>query len=156
MLYHKSMEILAKNKKLKFNYEILETFEAGIELFGFEVKSIRKKGSVNLAGTYILIQKNEVFWVGARIKPYQPNNIYIDYNETRNKKLLLKRKEINYLIGKSKEKGLTLMPVMLYTKRGFIKMELALVRGKKTHDKRESIKKREINRRLKRELKSRG
>jgi len=121
MLYHKSMEILAKNKKLKFNYEILETFEAGIELFGFEVKSIRKKGSVNLAGTYILIQKNEVFWVGARIKPYQPNNIYIDYNETRNKKLLLKRKEINYLIGKSKEKGLTLMPVMLYTKRGFIK-----------------------------------
>jgi len=150
------MEILAKNKKLKFNYEILETFEAGIELFGFEVKSIRKKGSVNLAGTYILIQKNEVFWVGARIKPYQPNNIYIDYNETRNKKLLLKRKEINYLIGKSKEKGLTLMPVMLYTKRGFIKMELALVRGKKTHDKRESIKKREINRRLKRELKSRG
>ncbi|NMB47687.1 SsrA-binding protein SmpB, partial [Patescibacteria group bacterium] len=137
-------------------YEILETFEAGIELFGFEVKSIRKKGSVNLAGTYILIQKNEVFWVGARIKPYQPNNIYIDYNETRNKKLLLKRKEINYLIGKSKEKGLTLMPVMLYTKRGFIKMELALVRGKKTHDKRESIKKREINRRLKRELKSRG
>ncbi len=156
MLYHKSMEILAKNKKLKFNYEILETFEAGIELFGFEVKSIRKKGSVNLAGTYILIQKNEVFWVGARIKPYQPNNIYIDYNETRNKKLLLKRKEINYLIGKSREKGLTLMPVMLYTKRGFIKMELALVRGKKTHDKRESIKKREINRRLKRELKSRG
>jgi len=156
MLYHKSMEILAKNKKLKFNYEILETFEAGIELFGFEVKSIRKKGSVNLAGTYILIQKNEVFWVGARIKPYQPNNIYIDYNETRNKRLLLKRKEINYLIGKSKEKGLTLMPVMLYTKRGFIKMELALVRGKKTHDKRESIKKREINRRLKRELKSRG
>jgi SsrA-binding protein len=156
MLYHKSMEILAKNKKLKFNYEILETFEAGIELFGFEVKSIRKKGSVNLAGTYILIQKNEVFWVGARIKPYQQNNIYIDYNETRNKKLLLKRKEINYLIGKSKEKGLTLMPVMLYTKRGFIKMELALVRGKKTHDKRESIKKREINRRLKRELKSRG
>ncbi|MDD2547889.1 MAG: SsrA-binding protein SmpB [Candidatus Pacebacteria bacterium] len=150
------MEILAKNKKLKFNYEILETFEAGIELFGFEVKSIRKKGSVNLAGTYILIQKNEVFWVGARIKPYQQNNIYIDYNETRNKKLLLKRKEINYLIGKSKEKGLTLMPVMLYTKRGFIKMELALVRGKKTHDKRESIKKREINRRLKRELKSRG
>lgn len=154
------MTVLAKNRKLKFEYEILETFEAGIELLGFEVKSLKKRG-VNLAATYILIQRNyqnklEAFWINAKVMPYQPNNIYIEYNPQRNKRLLLKKKEINYLLGKTQEKGLTLMPVMLYTKRGFIKMELALVRGKKTHDKRESIKKREVNRRIKSELKSRG
>ena len=147
------MKVLAENRKLKFEYEILETFEAGIELLGFEVKSL-KKGGVNLAATYISIQRNDkgktqAFWIGAKIQPYQPNNIYVEYDPKRNRKLLLNRKEINYLIGKTEEKGLTLMPVMLYTKRGFIKMELALVRGKKSHDKRESIKKRRINSELK-------
>ncbi|MGI6340750.1 MAG: SsrA-binding protein SmpB [Minisyncoccales bacterium] len=155
------MKVLAENRKLKFEYEILETFEAGIELLGFEVKSLKIKGGVNLAATYILIQKNskgkaEAFWVGAKIMPYQPNNIYIEYNPGRNRKLLLKKKEINYLLGRTEEKGLTLMPVMLYTKRGFIKMELALVRGKKSRDKRASIKKREIDRKIKSELKLRG
>lgn len=155
------MKVLADNRKLKFDYEILETFEAGIELKGFEVKSLRKKG-VNLNATYILISKNEktgkieTFWVGAKIMPYQPNNIYIKYNPQRDRRLLLKKKEINYLSGKSQEKGLTLMPVMLYTKRSFIKMELALVRGKKKHDKRASIKKREVDRKIKSELKLRG
>jgi SsrA-binding protein len=154
------MKVLAENRKLKFEYEILETFEAGIELLGFEVKSLKIRGA-NLAATYILIQKNskgkaQAFWIGAKIMPYQPNNIYIDYNPQRDRRLLLKKKEINYLLGKTDEKGLTLMPVMLYTKRGFIKMELALVRGKKSYDKRESIKKREINRRINSELKLRG
>ena len=93
------MKVLAENRKLKFEYEILETFEAGIELLGFEVKSLKIKGGVNLAATYILIQKNskvkaEAFWVGAKIMPYQPNNIYIEYNPGRNRKLLLKRKKL--------------------------------------------------------------
>ncbi|MDD4358802.1 MAG: SsrA-binding protein SmpB [Candidatus Pacebacteria bacterium] len=150
------MAVLAENRKLKFEYEILETFEAGIELLGFEVKSLRQKG-VNLAATYVLItEKAEAFWIGAKILPYQPNNIYVEYNPQRDRKLLLKKKEINYLLGKTQEKSLTLMPFMLYTKRGFIKMELALVRGKKKHDKRESIKKREVDRKIKSEMKSRG
>lgn len=154
------MKVLAENRKLKFEYEILETFEAGIELLGFEVKSLKIRG-VNLAATYISIQKNnkgktQAFWIGAKILPYQPNNIYVEYNSQRDRRLLLNKKEINYLIGKTEEKGLTLMPVMLYTKRGFIKMELALVRGKKSYDKRESIKKREVSRRINSELKLRG
>ncbi|MDD4662165.1 MAG: SsrA-binding protein SmpB [Candidatus Pacebacteria bacterium] len=155
------MPVLAENRKLKFEYEILETFEAGIELMGFEVKSLKKKGGVNLAATYVIIQKNkkgqnEAFWIGAKIIPYQPSNLYIEYNPQRDRKLLLKKKEIEYLAHKAEEKGLTLMPVILYTKRSFIKMELALVRGKKSHDKRESIKKREIDRRINSELKLRG
>jgi len=155
------MKVLAENRKLKFEYEILETFEAGIELLGFEVKSLRQRGA-NLAATYVTIQINEktenpeAFWIGAKILPYQPNNIYIEYNQERNRKLLLKKKEIDYLMSKTQEKGLTLMPFMLYTKRGFVKMELALVRGKKKHDKRESIKKREVDIRIKSELKLRG
>ena len=142
------MQVLAKNRKLGFNYEILETFEAGIELLGTEVKTLKSQG-VNLLGTYIAIQDNQAFWINAKIKPYQSKNLYTDYDESRKRRLLLKKGEINYLIGKTKEKGLTLMPVMLYTKRGFIKLELALVRGKKSYDKRKSNKKREINRRIK-------
>jgi len=157
IIYYKNMGVLAENRKLKFEYEILETFEAGIELLGFEVKSLKKKGGVNLAGTYIIINKNlEAFWVGAKILPFQPSNIYIEYNPQRDRKLLLKKKEIEYLAHKAEEKGLTLMPVILYTKRSFIKMELALVRGKKSYDKRESIKKRDIERKINSELKIRG
>lgn len=154
------MTVLAKNKKVFFNYEILEKFEAGIILKGFEVKSLRERG-VSLDGTYITISKDEkerpqVCWTGGNINPYQPKNIYIEYNPKKDRRLLLKKKEIDYLIEKSNEKGLTLVPVSVYTKKSFIKMELALVRGKKMHDKRESIKNREIDRKIKSELKSRG
>lgn len=154
------MTVLAKNKKVFFNYEILEKFEAGIELKGFEVKSLREKG-VSLDGTYVTISKDEkeraqIYWTGANINPYQPKNIYVEYNPKRDRKLLLKQKEIDYLIGKSSEKGLTLVPISVYTKKSFIKMELALVRGKKTHDKRETIKNREVDRKIRSELKSRG
>lgn len=146
------MKILAENKKAYFNYQVLEKFEAGISLIGQEVKSIKTRG-INLAGTYVIIKDEEVFWVGANIPPYQPRNIGANYNPQRERKLLLKKSEIKYLIGKSKQKGLTLIPLRLYTKNGKIKLEFALAKGKKKFDKRELIKKREIEREIQRALK---
>jgi len=149
------MKIFAENKKAYFNYEILERFEAGISLIGQEVKSIKTRG-VNLAGSYVVLKDEEVFWVGVKIFPYQPKNAPLDYNPERSRKLLLKKSEIKYLIGKSKQKGLTLIPLKLYTKNSKIKLEFGISKGKKKVDKRESIKKREVEREIKRELKLRG
>lgn len=146
------MAVIAENKKAYFNYEIIEKFEAGIVLLGQEVKSLKTRG-VNLAGSYIILKGNEAFWVGTKIAPYQPNNTPSDYNPERARKLLLKKKEINYLIGKSRQKGLTLMPLKLYTKNGRIKLEFGIVKGKKKFDKREKIKKRDTERELQRTLK---
>lgn len=146
------MKILSENKKAYFNFEILEKFEAGISLIGQEVKSIKERG-VNLAGNYIIEKGGEFFWVGANIPPYQPKNAPPDYNPERWRKLLLKKSEINYLIGKSKQKGLTLVPLKIYTRDGKIKIEFALAKGKKKVDKREVIKKREVEREIKRALK---
>ena len=149
------MKILAENKKAYFNYRILEKFEVGVSLIGQEVKSIKTRG-VNLAGSYVVIKNSEAFWIGARISPYQPKNIPPDYNPERSRKLLLKKSEIKYLIGKTKQKGLTLIPLRVYTKRGKIKLEFGIAKGLKKVDKRELIKKREVERELKRELKLRG
>ena len=149
------MRVLAENKKAYFTYQILEKFEAGISLIGQEVKSIKTRG-VNLAGSYVVIKNSEAFWIGARISPYQPKNIPPDYNPERSRKLLLKKSEIKYLIGKTKQKGLTLIPLRVYTKRGKIKLEFGIAKGLKKVDKRELIKKREVERELKRELKLRG
>jgi len=149
------MRVLAENKKAYFNYQILEKFEAGISLIGQEVKSLKTRG-VNLAGNYVVIKDSEAFWVGAKISPYQPKNVSPDYNPERSRKLLLKKSEIKYLLGKAKQKGLTLVPLKLYTKDGKIKLEFGVVKGKRKVDKRELIKKREIERELKRELKLRG
>ena len=149
------MKILAKNKKAFFKYEILEKFEAGVVLIGQEVKSLKTRG-VNLAGNYIVSKDSEFFWIGANIPPYQPKNAPSDYNPERSRKLLLKKTEIKYLIGKSKQKGLTLVPLRLYTKRGKIKIEFGITRGKKKVDKRELIKKRETVREIRRLQKSRG
>jgi len=149
------MKILSENKKAYFNYEILEKFEAGISLIGQEVKSLKTRG-VNLAGNYVVIKNNEAFWIGAKISPYQPKNAPSDYNPERSRKLLLKKSEIKYLIGKTKEKSLTLIPLMVYTEKGKIKLEFGLVKGKKKFDKRELIKKRETEREIQRELKIRG
>ena len=150
------MKVLAENKKAYFNYEILEKFEAGISLIGQEVKSI-KLGHINLAGSYVVIDKNsEVFWIGAKVPPYQPNNAPADYNPERSRKLLLKKKEINYLIGKSRQRGLTLIPLKVYTKNAKIKLEFGIGKGKKEIDKREIIKKRETDKDIERELKARG
>ncbi|MCK4520688.1 SsrA-binding protein SmpB [Candidatus Parcubacteria bacterium] len=137
------MSILAQNKKAYFDYEILETYEAGIVLIGQEVKAI-KTGHVSLKGSYVVIKNQEMFLIGANIPPYQPKNAPSNYSPERSRKLLLKKSEIKSLIGKSKQKGLTLMPLKMYTKRGKIKLLFGLAKGKKEYDKREKIKKREF------------
>ena len=109
-----------------------------------------------MAGSYVVLKNSEVFLVGANVPPYQPKNIPPDYNPERARKLLLKKSEIKYLIGKVKQKGLTLVPLRVYTKRGKIKLEFGIAKGLKKVDKRELIKKREVERELKRELKLRG
>jgi len=149
------MKVLAENKKAFFNYEILEKFEAGVILIGQEVKSI-KLGRINLRGSYVVFKDNEPYLIGAHIPPYQPKNALPDYNPERSRKLLLTKSEIKHLIGKSKEKSLTLVPLKVYTKKGKIKVEFAIVRGKRKVDKKELIKKREVEREIRRELKSRG
>jgi SsrA-binding protein len=142
------MKVLAENKKVYFNYEILEKLEAGISLIGQEVKSI-KKGQINLKGAHVVIdQKPEAYLINAYIPPYQPKNAK-NYNPTRARKLLLKKKEIKYLLGKSKEKGLTLLPLRVYTKDSLIKIEIGIGRIKRKVDKRETIKKKEFRREAK-------
>jgi len=143
------MKIIAKNKTARRNYEILEKFEAGIELLGQEVKSI-KKGRINLRGSYVILRAEEVFLINANIAPYQVKNTPLSYNPSRPRKLLLHKKEIRYLIGKTREKGLTLTPLLVYTKHGKVKLSFALAKGRKKFDKRELIKKREIKRTIER------
>ncbi len=145
------MKIITENKKAKFNYEILEKFEAGISLIGQEVKSIRL-GRINLAGSYVVLRGKEIYLVGANVPPYQPKNAPKDYDSKRPRKLLLTKKEIKYLIGKSKQKGLTMIPLMIYTKKHKIKLEFGLAKGKRKIDKRKAIKKREVQRQIKRIL----
>lgn len=131
------------NPAVSYHYQILEKFEAGIELKGFEVKSIKNnKGS--LKGSYLTIKNGEVYLINFKLPPYQPKNTPKDYQEDRPRKILLKRKEINYLIGKVKEKGLTLIPLQIYSKNNLIKIEIALVKGLKKYEKREKIKEREF------------
>ena len=145
------MKIVAKNKKAYFNYEILEKFEAGISLIGQEVKSI-KMGKMSLIGAYVVLRNKEVFLIGAKVPAYQPKNAPKDYNPQRTRKLLLRRSEIKYLIGKSRQKGLTMIPLMIYTRKGKIKIEFALAKGKTKIDKRETIKKREGEREIRRAM----
>lgn len=147
------MKILAENRKSYFNYKILEKFNAGISLLGQEVKSIKTKG-VNLTGSYITVRDKELFWVGSKISAYQPKNAPSNYNPERSRKILLKKSEISYLIGKSKQKGLTFIPLKVYTKNGKIKIEFAVAKGKKKFDKREKIKKRQTEREIERTLKT--
>ena len=135
---------LVENRQARFNYEILEKFEAGISLAGTEVKSIRE-GKANIKEAYADIRNGEVFLVGAHISPYSHGNI-TNHNPLRERKLLLKSSEIKRLQGKVMEKGLTLVPVRLYLKGRLIKLELGVGRGKKLVDKRETIKKREQER----------
>ena len=149
------MHIIAENRKAYFNYEILDRFEAGISLVGQEVKSLKTRG-VNLAGSYVMVRNEELFWVGAKIPAYQPKNAPSDYDVERSRKLLLRKNEIKKLLGKAKEKGLTLIPLRVYSKNAKIKLEFGLAKGKKEIDKRELIKKREIQKDIERELKSRG
>ncbi|MCT4602203.1 MAG: SsrA-binding protein [Marinifilum sp.] len=142
-----------KNKRASFEYEFIEKFVAGIQLFGTEIKSIRA-GKANLADSYCYFSRNELYVVGMHISEYKFGSYY-NHEEKRERKLLLNRKELNKLDRKTKESGLTIVPLRLFINdRGFAKMEIALCRGKKHYDKRESLKqkdhKREIDRMMKR------
>jgi SsrA-binding protein len=141
------MKIYSENRKAGFDYEVMERFEAGMVLFGQEVKSI-KTGHINLSGSFVSVKGEEPFLVGVKVPPYQPNNAGADYNENRDKKLLLNKKEIDYLIGKTKVKGLSLIPLKIYEKSGRIKLEFGLGKGKKKYDKKEKIKKRDVEREI--------
>jgi SsrA-binding protein len=148
------MAELAANRRAYHDYSILEKFEAGVELYGHEVKAI-KSGRVNIAGTHVAIRKGEAWLVGADIPPYQPKNILPGYEPQRDRKLLLNRKELDFLSGRTREKGLTVVPLKLYTtagNRATIKLEIGLVRSKKEFDKRELLKKREVERNIRREI----
>lgn len=146
------MRVISKNKKAFFNYELIETFEAGLSLLGSEVKSIRE-GMVSLKESYAEIKEGEVFLINCFVSPYDPANIF-NHDPLREKKLLLHRKEIKRLIGKIKEKGLTLVPVkVLLNDKGRIKVEIALAKGKRVYQKRETIRQRDQDREMKAELK---
>lgn len=146
------MTTYIQNRKAKHDYEILETFEAGLVLHGFEAKSIRN-GKASLNGTYVIIRGNEAFLVNANINAYQPANTPKDYDPERARKLLLNKKELASLERSLQTAGLTIVPLSLYNSGRNIKLKIALVRGKKKADKRESIKKRDVKRDIERTLK---
>ena len=135
----------ANNPKAHFDYEILETIEAGIVLDGHEVKSI-KTGKVSIKSSYVKILNGEAFLMGASISPSQPANTPKDYDPQRSRKLLLSKKEISNLIDTSQSDRTTLVPLKLYGKKGYIKLLVGIARGKKKYDKRETIKKKDVAR----------
>ncbi|MEW6171400.1 MAG: SsrA-binding protein SmpB [Candidatus Omnitrophota bacterium] len=147
------MADFAFNRRAYFDYEILEKFEAGIMLLGFEVKAV-KSGRINLLGSYVVFKNCEPYLLNADISPYQPLNTPKDYDSKRSRKLLLKKSEIKYLFGKKESAGLTLIPLRIYNKRNKIKVEIALARGKKQYEKREKIIKRETKRKIERAIKN--
>lgn len=139
------------NRKARHDYEIIETYEAGIELKGSEVKSIRN-GSANLKDSFAEIDHGEVYVNNFHISPYKFASTFANHDPYRKKKLLLHKSQIRKLIGKTQEKGLTLIPLKVYSKNGRIKMEIALAKGKKLYDKRRDIKKRDLQREQERAL----
>jgi SsrA-binding protein len=147
------MKIFAKNKRVYFDYEILENYDAGIELFGFEVKAI-KSGKISLKGSFVIIKDEEAFLINAQIAPYQPKNTPQNYDPKRKRKLLLKKSEIRSLLGKTKQQGLTLVPLFVYNKGCKIKLKIGLAKSKKKYQKKQKIKEREIQREAEREIKS--
>lgn len=137
-------KIIAQNRKARFEYELERTLEAGVELEGGEVKSI-KAGEISLNEAFVTIKDGEVWLTNAYVKPYQPAQGF-EQDPTRSRKLLLKKDEISKLIGESQAHRRTMVPTKVYLKRGRVKVEVAVARGKKQHDKRASVKKREQER----------
>ena len=144
---------IAENRKAFHDYHILETYEAGVALLGTEVKSIRE-GNVNLRDSFARVESGEVWIYNVHINPYSHRG-YSDHEPTRKRKLLLRRAEIRKLIGKTVEKGMTLVPVRLYFKSGRVKVAVGLAKGKKEYDKRETIKRREADRETRAAIKAR-
>ncbi len=144
--------IFADNRQARFNYEILEVYETGIELTGTEVKSIRA-GLANLRDAYGIVRKGEILILNMYISPHKTTSATFNHEPTRTRKLLMHKQEIRKLIGQVEQKGLTLVPLKLHHKNGWIKVDLALVKTKKLHDKREDMKKREDKRDIARAMK---
>ena len=145
------MPVLARNKKAYFDYEVLEKYEAGLKLLGHEVKSI-KNSRISLKGSFVTLKQSEgkrlpeLYLINAHVPLYKHAGNIKDYDPYRSRKLLLKKKEIAYLVGKKQEQGLTLIPLKMYTKHNLLKLEFALAKGKKKFDKRENIKRRDLER----------
>lgn len=147
-----AIKVICNNKKAYHNYFISETYEAGIQLVGSEVKSV-KSGGVSINDAFIYIKNNEVYLKNAYIKPYEKTSVF-PHNELRNRKLLLHDYEIAKLVKQVDVKGFTLVPIKVYLKNGLIKLELGLAKGKKLYDKREVLKQKTINSQMQRELKN--
>ncbi|MBE9128992.1 MULTISPECIES: SsrA-binding protein SmpB [unclassified Coleofasciculus] len=147
-----SYKVVADNRQARFRYEILETYEAGLELKGTEVKSIRE-GRANVRDGYALIRRGEAWLLNVHISPYQSSSLYFNHDPLRTRKLLLHKQEISKLTGKVEQEGLTLVPLKMYLKRGLVKVSLGLCKGKKIYDKRETIKQRQDQREMARALK---
>ena len=139
------MTTFADNRKARHDYETLETFEGGLELLGQEVKSVRE-GGAKLAGSYVRIQKGELWLTGCRIAPYSKAGRLDTYDPERMRKILITKKEMQELVGKTAQKGLTLVPFSLYARGRHIKLSFGLARGRKAHDKRDVIKQRDVKR----------
>lgn len=150
----KAQRVVADNRKAFHDYHVLETWEAGIALLGTEIKAIRE-GRVNLRDSFARLDKGEIWLLNVHISPYSHTG-YAHHDERRQRKLLLHRHEIMKMAGKVQEKGLTLVPLQLYFKNGRLKVQLALVKGKQEHDKRETIRRREIDRETRAAVKSRS
>jgi SsrA-binding protein len=148
-----AIKIIAQNRKARHDYEVLDSFEAGIALLGSEVKAVRE-GRVTLKDSYAVVQRGEVFLQKVHISHYSPASRF-NHDLERPRKLLLHRWEINRLLGQAEQKGLTLVPLRIYFKRGLAKVEIALVRGKKQYDKRQDIAKRDADRAIDRALRAR-
>ena len=146
------MKIIARNKKASFNYFLLDTFEAGIVLQGTEIKSVREN-KVNIGDAHCIIRKEELFIVNMHIAKYDHGNIF-NHDETRSRKLLLHKKEIIKIFNKITRDSLTCVPLQVYIEKGLCKVEIALAKGKKNYDKRQSLKEKDSNRRLSKVLKN--
>src|SRR5687767_15475294 len=150
----KARRVIAENRKARHDYHVLETWESGVALLGTEVKAIRE-GRVNLRDSYARIDNGEVWMLNVHISPYSHRGSAA-HEELRQRKLLLNRDEIRKMVGKVAEKGLTLVPLELYFKNGRVKVQLALAKGKQAHDKRETLRRREVDRETRAAVKSRS
>jgi len=148
------IKIVSKNRKAKFEFELLERFEAGIELQGSEIKSIRAR-QVSLSEAYIRTNGEQAWLVGAHIAPYEQANLF-NHDPERDRKLLLHKREIKTLWDGVRLKGMTVIPTMMYLKNGLAKVEIALAKGKRQYDKRQAIKKRDMSREVDRAMDNRG
>lgn len=148
-----AQRIIAENRKARHDYHILDTWEAGVALLGTEVKAIRE-GRVNLRDSYARVERGEIWMMNVHISPYSHRG-YAEHAEMRQRKLLLHRDQIRKLIGKTAEKGLTLVPLQLYFKNGRVKVLIGLAKGKQAHDKRETIRRREVDRETRAAVKAR-